>query len=56
MNGVIGMAALLKETEQTIEQQEFTDTNISCGEGLLNVINDVLDFSKIESDGMELED
>jgi len=55
MNGVIGMAALLNETELTDEQQVFTETITTCGETLINVINDILDFSKIESGGLELE-
>jgi len=56
MNGVIGMAALLSSTALTDEQREFTDTIRSCGDALLTVINDVLDFSKIESGSMELEE
>ncbi|MEJ7643795.1 MAG: two-component regulator propeller domain-containing protein [Chryseolinea sp.] len=55
MNGVIGMASLLGETIQTVEQQEYTETIKNCGENLLTVINDILDFSKIESGKMELE-
>lgn len=55
MNGVIGMASLLSETVQTVEQQEYTETIKNCGESLLTVINDILDFSKIESGKMELE-
>ncbi len=56
MNGVIGMASLLAETQLSAEQQEYTNTIRSCGENLLTVINDVLDFSKIESGKMELEE
>lgn len=56
MNGVIGMASLLSETSQTSEQQEYTETIKSCGESLLVVINDILDYSKIESGKMELEE
>ena len=56
MNGVIGMAALLNETQLTAEQQEYAKTISTCGEALLTVINDILDFSKIESGNMELEE
>lgn len=55
MNGVIGMAALLAETDLNNEQKGYAETITSCGQSLLNVINDILDFSKIESDSMELE-
>jgi signal transduction histidine kinase/CheY-like chemotaxis protein/ligand-binding sensor domain-containing protein len=56
MNGVIGMASLLNQTELTEEQKEYTDTIRSCGEGLMLVINDILDYSKIGSGKMELEE
>jgi signal transduction histidine kinase/ligand-binding sensor domain-containing protein/DNA-binding response OmpR family regulator len=56
MNGVIGMASLLGETTLTEEQREYTETIISCGDSLINVINDVLDFSKIESGKLDLEE
>ena len=55
MNGVIGMSALLAETQLTEEQREYNDTISTCGDNLLTVINDILDFSKIESGNMELE-
>ncbi|CAG5068625.1 Sensor histidine kinase RcsC [Dyadobacter sp. CECT 9623] len=55
MNGILGMALLLSQTEMSEEQAEYTETIIGCGDGLLTVINDVLDFSKIESGNMELE-
>ncbi|MEB0280803.1 MULTISPECIES: two-component regulator propeller domain-containing protein [unclassified Mucilaginibacter] len=55
MNGVIGMATLLSNTKLTTEQEEYTDTIRSCGDSLLNVINDILDFTKIETGHMELE-
>jgi signal transduction histidine kinase/CheY-like chemotaxis protein len=55
MNGVIGMASLLASTKLTEEQREYTNTIQNCGESLLVVINDILDYSKIESGKMELE-
>jgi signal transduction histidine kinase/CheY-like chemotaxis protein/ligand-binding sensor domain-containing protein len=55
MNGVIGMASLLSQTALTEEQKEYTNTIMSCGDGLMHVINDILDYSKIGSGKMELE-
>jgi len=56
MNGVIGMTALLGETHLTPEQADYVNVISTSGEALLNVINDVLDFSKIESGNMQLEE
>jgi signal transduction histidine kinase/CheY-like chemotaxis protein len=55
MNGVIGMTSLLTNTPLNDEQQEYIDTIRISGETLLSIINDLLDFSKIESGKMELE-
>jgi len=55
MNGVLGMAALLSETNLDSEQREYTDAIVNSGESLLIVINDILDFSKIESGNLELD-
>src|SRR5260221_2247953 len=55
MNGVIGMASLLAQTSLTPQQQEYNATIINCGESLLSVINDILDYSKIDSGKMEIE-
>ncbi|MBI3879768.1 MAG: response regulator [Verrucomicrobia bacterium] len=56
MNAVIGMTTLLGETELIPAQRELLDTIRTSGEQLLSLINDVLDFSKIESSKMDLED
>jgi two-component system sensor histidine kinase/response regulator len=54
MNGVIGMSSLLAETALTEQQRMYTETITTCGENLLKVINDVLEFSKIESGNLVL--
>ncbi len=55
MNGVIGMTALLLETMLTDAQREYVNTIKLSGEQLLVIINDILDFTKIESEKLELE-
>ena len=50
MNGVIAMAEMLAETHLDDEQKSFAETIRSSGEALLVIINDVLDYSKIEAD------
>jgi len=52
MNAVIGMTDLLMNTELTDEQYKYLETIKISGQSLLNIINDVLDFSKIESGKM----
>jgi PAS domain S-box-containing protein len=55
MNGVIGAASLLLGTELSSLQEEFVHTIEISGENLLTIINDILDYSKIESGKIELE-
>ena len=55
MNGVIGMTGLLLDTELTDEQREYAETVRSSGESLLAVINDILDYSKVEAGKLEVE-
>ena len=55
MNGVIGMTGLLLDTELDTEQRDYVQTIQSSGEALLTIINDILDYSKIEAGKIELE-
>ncbi len=56
LNGIIGMTGLLLDTELGGEQQEYVEALGRSGEILLSLINDVLDFSQIESGRLELEE
>ncbi len=49
MNGILGMTGLLLESELTPDQQTYASAIQQSGEGLLTLINDILDYSKIES-------
>ena len=55
LNGVLGMTDLLLETSLDVEQQRFAEIAHRSGEALLEIINDILDLSKIEAGKLELE-
>ncbi len=55
LNGVLGMTDILSSTALQGEQAELVQTIASCGETLLALVEDVLDFSKIESGTLKLE-
>jgi signal transduction histidine kinase/CheY-like chemotaxis protein len=55
LNGVIGMTGLLLQTQLNEQQLEQAQTIHSCGDTLLSLINNILDYSKIESGNLDLE-
>jgi len=55
MNGIIGMAELLMDTRLTSQQREYLRVIDQSADSLLRVINDILDFTKIEAGKIELE-
>lgn len=55
MNAVLGMVNLLSETELNTEQQEFVETIRIGGQSLLALINDILEFSRLEAGKTRLE-
>lgn len=55
MNAIIGMADLLLDTELTEEQRQYVQVFQTAGENLLNIINDIIDISKVEAGYVHLE-
>lgn len=55
MNGVLGMLDILKDTEMSREQCDLVETATNSAEALLEIINDILDLSKLEAGKIEIE-
>ncbi|MGK0155966.1 MAG: PAS domain S-box-containing protein, partial [Neolewinella sp.] len=55
MNAIIGIAGLLAKTPLSAEQNEYVQIFRRAGDNLLNLINDILDLSKVEASQLELE-
>lgn len=54
MSGILGMAELLTDTPLTPKQTQYLETIKSSGQSLLNVINNIMDYSRFESDNVSL--
>ncbi|MCG8312747.1 MAG: ATP-binding protein, partial [Pseudomonadales bacterium] len=55
MNGILGMAQLLKDTRLSQQQAGYLSTILGSGQTLLTVLNDILDYSKIEAGKLDIE-
>jgi signal transduction histidine kinase/CheY-like chemotaxis protein len=55
INGILGMTGLLLDTKLNAEQRDFARTVQESGQALLEIVTDILDFAKVESGKIELE-
>ncbi len=56
MNGILGMTRLVRESPLTAEQQGHLEALLASGEGLMAVLNDILDYSKLEAGSLAFAD
>lgn len=54
LTGIIGMADLLSQTQQSTDQRDYTQTILGSSRSLLTILNDILDLSKIEAGKLEI--
>jgi signal transduction histidine kinase/CheY-like chemotaxis protein/HPt (histidine-containing phosphotransfer) domain-containing protein len=55
MNGILGMARLLRDSRLSPDQEELADTICRSGDSLLEIVNDILDVSKLEANQLNIE-
>jgi two-component system, sensor histidine kinase len=55
MNGVLGIAELLLDTQLSVDQRDYVETILRSGQALLEILNDILDLSKIDAGKLDLE-
>lgn len=55
LNGILGMSALLLDTELSLNQRTYVEAMRESGSNLLALINDILDFSKLDAGRLEFE-
>ncbi|AGW13078.1 ABC transporter substrate-binding protein [Megalodesulfovibrio gigas] len=56
LNGMLGMLQLLSLTSLTAEQREYVDTGLASGRGLVTILSDILDLSRVEAGRLTLEE
>jgi len=54
LNGIIGLTGIVRQTELTSMQRDYLDKAINASHALLHIINDILDYSKIEAGKLEI--